>query len=361
MSGLRAWLASIVVLTWFASAARAEPYLALAQNLPCVACHVNPTGGGMRNAAGVAFAQYALPAYRLPDALMGWTGGLGPYVRVGGDLRSDATTTDVPGRNRQRVTGLQQWRLYGDLQLIPDRVGIYLDEQMGPGNRLVEERYLRLSTPGMGWYLKAGQFYLPFGWRLQDNQAFVREVSGIGMTTPDRGVELGLERDGWSAQLVWSDGPGNQGRVSGHQVTAQVVKVASWWRIGVATASTVSTAGNRRVDGLFGGLHLGPLVWFGEIDRVRDAGYPEGTRSLLAALGEVDWPFAPGFNLKLTGEYFDPDRHVAHDEKVRRSLVLEYAPLPFMQWRAGIRRYIGIPQNDIDNRKLAFVEWHLLF
>jgi hypothetical protein len=149
--------------------------------------------------------------------------------------------------------------------------------------------------------------------------------------------------------------------VSGHQVTAQVVWLQPWGRIGGVSASTSSTAGKRQASGLFGGLHTGPLIWLGEIDFVSDAGYPEGRRQLLAALAEVNWSFSPGFNLKLTGEYFDPDCHVAHDGKVRRSLVLEYTHVAYVQLRAGLRRYLGIPQNAIDNRSIQFIELHGMF
>jgi len=42
--------------------------------------------------------------------------------------------------------------------------------------------------------------YLPFGLRLEDDSAFTREVPGIYMTTPNRGVEVGLELAHWSAR-----------------------------------------------------------------------------------------------------------------------------------------------------------------
>lgn len=269
--------------------------------------------------------------------------------------------TKVPDTATQNGSELDQLHVYGDVELIAERLGLYVDEMLAPGNAQPQEAYVRYAHPGLTWYVKAGQFYLPFGWRLQDSSAFVRLVSGIGMTTPDKGIELGLERDAWSAQLAFTNGPGNAGTGSGHQVTGQVVWVQSWGRIGAAAASTSSKAGNRRVGGVFGGLHTGPLVWLGEVDLVRDDGFPEGRRTLLAALGEVNWRLSQGHNLKLTGEVHDPDRRVRHDHKVRRSLLYEYTPLPFVQLRFGYRRHQGIPQNRLDNRRLAVAELHGLF
>jgi hypothetical protein len=126
----------------------------------------------------------------------------------------------------------------------------------------------------------------------------------------------------------------------------------------LAASSTQSDAGDRRMAGVFAGLRTGPLVWLGELDFVRDDGFPEGRRSLLAALGEVNWSFRRGHNLKLTAEYLDPDRDVSEDHKTRTSLVYELTPLPFVQLRLGARRWDGIPQNAFDNRRMLFFELH---
>jgi len=338
--------------------AHAEPYLAVSQGFKCNACHVNPTGGGLRNSAGAAFSQFGMAANPLPAAVPVWRGSMLDWLRVGGDLRTSATRTEVPTQPAQTERGLEQSRLYADVQLIPDHVGLHLDELMRPGKPQRQEAYVRLTTADQRWYLKAGQFYLPFGWRLQDNTAFVRSVSGVSMATPDKGVELGMESDTWSVQLVSSNGPGNVGPTTGRQLTAQAVWLQPDWRVGLVTAHTKSSAGNRLASGVFGGLRTGPLAWLAEIDLVGDSAFPEGRRRLLGALGEVNWTVRQGHNLKFTTELFDPDRHVSQDHKVRHSLLYELTPIPFLQLRAGYRRNGGIPQNNFDNRRTLFLELH---
>lgn len=339
-------------------AARAEPYLAVDQGFKCNACHVNPTGGGLRNALGAVYSQNSMAATRLPESWPVWHGSLFERLRIGTDLRASTSRTEVPTQPAQSVKGLDQWRVYLDLQLIRDHLGVHLDQQLRPGNPLRQEAYVRLSTADQRWSLKAGQFYLPFGWRLQDNTAFVRSLSGINMTSPDKGVELGLETGEWSVQLAASNGPGNVGPTTGRQWTAQAVYVQPDWRVGLGLARTQSSAGNRSAVGLIGGLRTGPVAWLGEIDLVGDHGFPEGQRRLAGALGEANWKLRQGHNLKFTAELLDPDRAISNDHKVRHSLLYELTPVPFVQLRLGVRRFRGIPQSPFDNRKTVFAELH---
>lgn len=354
----RATCVAIVALV-AAQAARAEPYLALQQGYKCATCHVNPTGGGLRNAFGTVFTENVLPANSLPASFPVWSGAILDRLRLGADLRASDTETMVPDQPTDRTRRIDQIRAYADLTLIRDRLDYYLDESLAPGIDRPIEYYGKYTDPTYGWYVKGGHFYLPFGWRLQDNTAFVREVSGISMTTPDRGFELGLERPEWSAQLDFTRGIANAQTNSGHQITGQAVWVKNLWRVGGAASFTSSSLGNRQVGGLFAGRRTGPVVWLGEVDYVRDSGYPEGVRRFVSMLGEADWMIRKGHNLKLTGEYQDPDLRIANDQKTRWSLLYEYAPIPFVQLRAGFRRYRGIPQNDVDNRRTMFLELHL--
>jgi hypothetical protein len=356
---LAALLAMIGVALGATRPAVAEPYLAVQQGYKCVACHVNPTGGGLRNAFGLVFAENVMPAAGLPASVPVWTGQVvQDFVRVGGDLRTDWSRTTVPHSATEQNFALEQFRLYADVSVIPNVLGLYVDEQVAPGASQTMEAYARYGNTS-DWYIKAGHFYLPFGWRLQDQTAFVREVTGINMTTPDNGVEFGFERPNWSGQLDVTNGAGSGATGSPYQVTGQLQRVQSLWRLGVAAAYTKADSGNRQLYGVFAGVRTGPIAWLGEADLVRQAGFPNGTRTSVPLLGEADWLICRGNNLKLTYEFLDPEREVANNGQTRWSVVYELTPIPFLQARAGFRRYQGIPQSDQQNQTFGFVELHL--
>src|SRR5579859_5667163 len=318
---------------------QAEPYLAVMTGYKCNVCHVNPTGAGMRNDFGVTYAKVLLPEETVDTVLDSWTGKITDRLRFCGDLRTDWSRDTAPNTATQQAFALEQFRVYADFTVIPERLGIYVDEQIAPNGSINEEAYVRYGNTNEGFYLKGGQFYLPFGWRLQDQTAFVREVSGISMTTPEQGVEMGYEHAAWSAQLDLTNVPASgPGAKAGHQVTDQLVFVQPLWRLGAATSLTQSDAGNRRVGGLFAGLRTGPVGWLGEYDLVRDESFPGG-RSLRGGLFEADWRILKGHNLKLTAESYDPNRAVRENQQARYSIVYEFTPIPFLQLRTGYRRY----------------------
>jgi hypothetical protein len=344
-----------------AGRAGAEPYLAVWEGSKCVSCHVNPTGGGLRNGFGTSYTKSFLPMEKLDGALDAWNGQILDLLRIGGDLREDWSRSTVPGSGSQSQVALQQVRVYADVALIRDRLAVYVDEQVAPGASQNLEAYVRLGNSNDGLYLKGGQFYLPFGWRLQDQTAYVREVSAISMTTPQQGVEVGYEHRAWSAQVDYTTIPAaGAGTHIGHQTTGQVAYVQPQWRLGVATSLIQSDIGNRQTAGLLAGLRTGPVSWLGEIDLVHDASFPGGRR-LGAGLLEADWRIRRGHFLKISVEGYDPDRSVANDQQARYSFVYEFTPIPFLQLRAGYRRYRGIPQSPAENQRLTFLELHAFY
>src|SRR3977135_3568023 len=86
---LLAAIAALALATW-SERASAEPYIAVQQGLTCGQCHVNPTGGGLRNVVGNAFAQSVLPAHHVDTGDLVWTGALNNYIAMGRDWRGAA-------------------------------------------------------------------------------------------------------------------------------------------------------------------------------------------------------------------------------------------------------------------------------
>jgi len=341
----------------------AEPYFAVQQGVKCVTCHVNPTGGGMRNAFGDTWARTILPAHTI-DTGGGeeWSGNLNRFVALGANLRASGSYVDTPHQQSQSAFDVDEARLYLELTAIENRLSVYLDQRVAPGGSNNLEAYGRYWSADHSWYIKAGQMYLPYGLRLEDDSAFTRTVPGINMTTPDRGVEAGLETTHWSAQFAVTNGTASGSENDqGKQYSARAEYVLSAWRAGASYSFNDAAAGQRQLAGVFTGVRTGPIAWLAEGDYVTDDGFPEGERKQLVGLLEANWLISQGNNLKLTAEYLDPDNDVDEDEQTRYSAVWEYTPMQFLQLRLGLRVYDGIPQNDLQNRKQAFVQMNAFF
>lgn len=363
MTVLNVQLAFLAVLLCAVSTARAEPYFAVREGLPCAACHFNPSGGGMRTAFGNGWAQTVLPAKRieLPGA-DAWTGAINQFIGIGGNLRANATYTDIPDASSQSEFDLEELRAYAAISVIPNRLALYVDQRLAPGSSTNLETYARYTTENQRWYAKAGQFYLPYGWRLEDDTAYVRQVTGINFATPDRGLEVGYETEKFSAQLAVTNGtasgPEND---DGKQGSLRAERIWNRWRIGAGYNFNHTDAGDRSLQGIFAGIRTGPIVWLGEADYIRDETLGEDTRKQWVGLLEANWLITRGHNVKVSAELFEPDTDVDEDEQNRFSLIWEYVPLQFVQLRLGARVYDGIPQNALQNRKLFFAQVHGFF
>jgi hypothetical protein len=352
----------LCLLSLGAHTVHAEPYLAVQMGLKCGQCHVNPTGGGLRTTFGDVFAQTVLPAEHLDTGADNWTGDLVKFIRLGGDVRFDAQLTQVPHSPSVDEFSLEQARVYLEANVIPERLLAYVDEQVAPGGALNREAYVLYWSATHDWYVKAGQMYLPFGLRLQDQTAFILAATGINMTTPDQGVEVGWERGHLDAQLAVSDGTaGGSVKGNGKQTSGQLAFVDSLWRLGLAANFNAQPGGSKSAYGIFGGLRTGPISWLGQAEITDDQSIPNSQGKQLATLLEANWLIARGNNLKITDEFLNPNRAVPNGEQTRWSLVYELTPIQFVQVRAGFRRNDGIPQDPAEHQKLYFVELHGFF
>jgi hypothetical protein len=341
--------------------ASAEPYIAVGAGLKCAQCHVNPTGGGKRTAFGTAYAHTALSARIVASGSEAaqWTGEVDPWLAVGGDLRAGLDAVDAPGADTQNDFAVTRGTVYGEFRAIPRLLTLYVDEQFAPGGAINRESYALLTPAQSKYEIKVGQFFLPFGMRLQDDTALVRQVSGVTFDTPDRGVELGLELPKWSTQIALTNGTAGGAEIdAGKQVSMSAAYVRPMWRLGASYNVNNAKLGDRRMESLFAGLRTGPIAWLAEIDSIGDDLPGGGRRRMQASLLEGNWRFAKGHNLKLSYGFLDPDRDTQEDQRERYSLIWEYSPMQLLQLRIGLRDYNDVPGAVQTNRNEAFLELH---
>ena len=353
----------LLALLTMGSIAMAEPYLAVMKGMQCSSCHSHPSGGGKRNVYGNVFAQAELPARRVgdPSAKL-WTGEVFAWLSVGANLRASYEAVDVPNASSESDFDITRATVYVEATLVPNRLSIYVDQQIAPDSMENRELYLKLKTSDSKFHIAAGQFFLPYGLRLEDNSAFVRQASGVNFNRPDRGIQPGYESGPWSTQVSVTNGTG-VGPVldSADQVSFVAQYVQQRWRAGVSFNSLHAAAGDRQMQNAFFGLKTGPVVWLGELDFISDEVPGASSQDAIAGLIEGNWLFRKGHNLKVSYEYLDPDTSISENHQVRWSLLWEYIPMQFLQVRSGARLYDGIPQVDFQNRDEFFIEIHGFF
>ena len=339
--------------------ATAEPYLAVESGLKCGNCHVNPSGGGKRNVFGTLYARNEISAraIELTEGRSPWNGDVvSRWFAVGGDFRGGYESVDVPGSEDQSEWAVSRSTVYAEVRLVPQLLSLYADQKIAPDDSENREAYL-LLTPKQGKFtVKAGQMFLPFGLRLEDDETFVRQATGVNFLTPDDGVELGLELAKWSAQFAVIEGESG----SDDQLSASAVYVQPKWRVGASVNTSEDAFGERQMQSVFGGLKTGPISWLAEVSLIEDTA-PAGDNDSYATLLEGNWRLRKGHNLKVGYEFLEPNGDRDEDQQERYSLVYEYNPIQFMQGRVGVRRYNGIPNIASSNRDELFAELHVYF
>jgi hypothetical protein len=367
--------AGALLAALIAHAAHAEPYLAVRTGFKCMVCHVNPTGGGKRTEFGAIYGQTALPASRLdletgeavPDGAPDpapFTGKINNHLGVGADLRADAKGTWTPNTTPTQAYAFEPIRaqVYLEVRPIVDRLTIYLDEHVSPGAATNRETYAMLWSRNREWYVKAGRMFIPFGLRIEDDTAFIRTVTGTTFNSFDDGVEGGMEIGPWSAYVSMTNGAGGGTETNrGKELSSLFTYVQSAWRVGLSANRNYNGSDDRIVYSAFAGLRTSIVSWLASAVRVTDEGTPTGRVTQVATLLEGNVEVAKGHNLKLTYEWLDPNTDVAEDQRERYSAVYEYSPIQFTQFRLGVRKGNGIPQNNAQNATEVFLQWHAFF
>lgn len=355
---VRLGIASFVLLLVGANS-QAEPYIAVQKGLQCSACHTHAAGGGKRTVYGNIYSQTELSSWAGDKDAEYWNGQLTKWLAVGGNVRSRFEYSDDDGES-QSSFDVTRGNIYIEASLLNEKLSVYVDQQIAPSSSINREAYVLLK--GKSLRLTAGQFYLPYGWRLQDDSAFIRRTTGINFTNPDRGVQLGYEKSRWSHAVSVTNGSGGGSEIdNGKQVSLMSSFNTGRWRLGASINHNDADAGDRSMANVFGGIRTGQIAWLFELDAIRDELNDGSDQDGLAGLVEANWLRRRGHNVKISYEYFDPDSDVSEDHQNRWSALYEWTPLPFLQARFGARVNDGPPDVAGTDKETVFAELHGFF
>ena len=344
--------------------ARAEPAFAARTGYSCAQCHVNRTGGGMRTTFGSLYTQTILPARLLrlrdggnllpadPDARFAYGGD----VRVGYYWVASDDYEDISSF----VNGPTD--LYGMVRLVPGRLAVYGDLEVGSGAATSRELFGLLSSRTGNAYVKVGKFIPPYGWALPDDDAFIREPLGFAFSAPDTGIQAGVEPGRWSLHVAVVNG--NAGTYDDDRTkkfTLVTERRFARSRIGLTAANDLSGETRTTWRGLYGSLNLGRLSLLAEGDWRRAQPDEAPSVDTWAAFVEADLLFRRGMNLKYAHDWIDPSRDVETDQQQRDSLGFEYIPYPFVRMGVFVRRKDGPDRVPGTRDEQVDVVFHIFF
>jgi hypothetical protein len=377
-----------------AGTAQGEPYMTVREGYKCSQCHVNKTGGGARTDYAKVYMETRLAAS--PGSLFRPAGDpakgtdlghgrLTPYVAVGADLRTDYTATKMDHASatsqfdRPKTCeschastggGGKRAEAFLRLEALPDVATIVYQASLVPNN-VTKELYAVLDVlPGNG-YVKVGTFRLPTGLQNTFDTPFQHASQGgyqglLGLETvrAKGGIEFGFEPGPFSISVSLTNADDTDQATNSQRVMASAYAVSRLGTLGLAYASDpVTNQRTRTLTEMYAGFSIGRLTLLGQLDQLEDKDSSAGTTvKQMGVLGEADFLLAKGHNLRLLYEARDPDLDTKNDIRDRASVIYEPFLTPYLQLRAGYRKYAGpVKLTNDNNGTQMFAEAHVTF
>ncbi|MFN0156488.1 MAG: hypothetical protein ACKVRP_00285 [Bacteroidota bacterium] len=359
-------IAFVVMLLLVCDIASALPRFSARTGAKCQACHVNPSGGGIRQTFGVQYGRDELPVptwseeYNLDE----FSTQITDFISVGADFRTLFFYQQLPDTGTLGKTSSNAfWQMQGDVYLnfrIAKKVNIYLDKGIYSGYEIFG---LLNILPANG-FIKVGKFTPNFGMRMDDHTAFVREYTGFSaergrpeITGAEVGVSPGpftISGGIFNAADVLGAGASNQkaflGRAEGMFKATEEINVG----IGANMFTKKSASGVRTtLFGGFGAFSYQNFTLLGEVDMMQSK-FLGATTDGIVVYVEANYVVTPGLDLKAAYDFYDPNTDIKTGSLSRYSVGLEFFPISGVEVRP-MYRIIKEDPTDVKND-----EFHLL-
>ena len=333
----------------------ALPRFAVKNASSCIACHVNPTGSGLRNDYGTnVVALEELPLERWLDD---WDGYVSEHLQVGGDFRLQGIQYNDSDSTRKSAFFPMQADIYSYLKL-NNHAGIFTKIGIRGSETLSTEYWVLVNNLPQNVWLRIGRTLPNYGLRVDDHTSFIRggnynrtilDLDREGLLfgpylNPPKILELGVPMFGglqWTSSV--SMGVVNSTTEELNNITTQFNYTGSIDdNISYMTGFNYMQEDIFTMMGVYGGFSYADFTWTFEVDQADN--WINGTTTL-ALYDEIVWEVIQGVQLIGKYDFIDPNRDWLSGAITRYTLGAEIYPLNIVEIKLQAR----INQVDLEN------------
>lgn len=350
----------------------ALPRFSLRQGSLCSDCHVNPTGGLMRNKGGWMYGKDVLPIYSPRHSKLTLSNKISDNIEFGLDYRTQYVYAQQLGKTAfQKMEGA----VYTNVQLM-EKISAFASYDFV--NQTWEAYGIAQILPNDG-YIKVGTFSPNFGIRIDDHTAYTRGGDlGYLFATNKRqgliydsrfnvtGLEVGYNISDYGLITASVGNPVSLDFNTDPTYTASAQfapiidnKVTTLFGASYTTfkGPLIFTPLNNQdhkvnMYGGFLGFGVGDFTFLGEYDQAND--YETVGTSSTALMLKGSYRFVKGVEGILRYDRFDPNTSVTSDEVSRVVIGAEIFPYSFVEVRPQYRIQMETPAVKNDSFVLQF-------
>ena len=347
----------------FISTLFALPRFSVEESSSCMNCHINPTGGGMRNDHGTNVYNLDELTIRkwISNGDEDWDGFVTDHIQIGGEFRIQSFDG-----NTTKATFPMQAEIYAKVD-INKNADFYFEASLG-GSMNYEYFILFDKLPKKSW-IKVGQTSPNYGLMLDDHTSFIKSGNKNQLVSNNRDLDIGfrnlfdpmvskpliIEVGTSLLENIYITASLSQPLINSNyqdliNFTGNINYIKSFGKQSLMFGSSILEENDISLFGIYGGLSFGQFTTTFEIDRVENL--LDDNKSSFASYGQVVYKPIQGLHLIAKYDYFDHDYDFKTGSIARYSYGLELYPLNMLEVKIQLRNY--------DSNNLNFDNEYLL-
>ena len=351
----------------FISSLFALPRFSVEESSSCMNCHINPTGGGMRNGHGTNVYNLDELTLRnwISDGDEDWDGFISNHIQIGGEFRIQS----FDGNTSSGIFPMQA-EIYTKVD-INKNTDFYLEASLG-GSSNYEYFVLFDKLPSKSW-IKVGQSSPNYGLMLDDHTSFIKSgnKNSLDENTPalDRGFRdlfdpmankpllieggINLFKNLYMTMSLFQ--PLSEGYHEDlSSFSGSISYINSFGNTSFMLGSSILEEDEISLMGVFGGVSFKNITMMFEADLAENLfDYIETS---FASYGQLVYKPIQGLHLIAKYDYFDHNYDVASGSITRYSYGFEIYPLNMLEIKLQTRDYkIEGIDLELDNEYLIQV------